>query len=84
MQVGQVSPAAKIGDNWVVYRVASHDSPDLSELAKQQDTIQQQLLQTKQNAAFEAFHSALVDRLQKEGKLTINADVVNRITHPSS
>jgi peptidyl-prolyl cis-trans isomerase D len=84
MSVGQVSPAAKIGDNWVVYRVASHDSPDLSELAKQQDTIQQQLLQTKQNAAFEAFHTALVDRLEKEGKLTINADVMNRITHPSS
>ena len=84
MPVGQISPAAKIGDNWVVYRVASHDSPDLSELAKQQDAIQQQLLQTKQNAAFEAFHTALVDRLEKEGKLTINADVMNRITHPAS
>jgi peptidyl-prolyl cis-trans isomerase D len=84
MSVGQVSSAAKIEDNWVVYRVASHDLPDPTELAKQKDTIEQQLLQTKQNAAFEAFHTALVDRLEKEGKLTINSDAMNRITHPSS
>jgi peptidyl-prolyl cis-trans isomerase D len=83
MTVGQVSPATKVEDNWVVYRVASHNMPDPDELAKQKDTIQQQLLQTKQNAAFEAFHTALVDRLQKEGKLTINSDAVNRITHSS-
>jgi len=81
MSVGQVSPASKIEDNWVVYRVASHDPPDPAELAKQKDTIEQQLLQTKQNAAFEAFHTALVDRLEKEGKLIINTDAVNRITH---
>jgi peptidyl-prolyl cis-trans isomerase D len=83
MSIGQVSPATKVEDNWVVYRVASHDMPDPAELAKQKDTIQQQLLQTKQNAAFEAFHTALVDRLEKEGKLTINSDAVNRITHSS-
>jgi peptidyl-prolyl cis-trans isomerase D len=84
MSIGQVSPAAKVGENWVVYRIASHDPPDPAELAKQQDTIEQQLLQTKQNAAFEAFHTALVSRLEKEGKLTINSDAVSRLTHPAS
>ena len=83
MSVGQVSPASKVEDNWVVYRVASHDPPDPTELAKQESTIEQQLLQTKQNAAFEAFHTALVDRLQKEGKLIINSDAMSRIVHPS-
>jgi len=83
MSVGQVSPASKIEDNWVVYRVASHDAPDPAELAKQEATIEQQLLQTKQNAAFEAFHTALVNRLQKEGKLIINTDAMNRIVHAS-
>ncbi|MGC2330706.1 MAG: peptidyl-prolyl cis-trans isomerase [Candidatus Acidiferrales bacterium] len=83
MSVGQVSPASKVEDSWVVYRVASHDMPDPTELAKQKDAIEQQLLQTKQNAAFEAFHTALVDRLQKEGKLTINSDAMNRIVHSS-
>jgi peptidyl-prolyl cis-trans isomerase D len=84
MAVGQVSPATKVEDNWVVYRVASHNLPDPAELAKQKDAIEQQLLQTKQNAAFEAFHAALVNRLEKEGKLTINSEAVNRLTHPAS
>lgn len=83
MSVGQVSSPTEVGDNWVVYRVASHDSPDPTELAKQKDAIEQQLLQTKQDAAFEAFHTALIDRLKKEGKLTINAEAMNRITHSS-
>ena len=83
MSIGQVSPAAKIEDNWVVYRVASHSAPDPTELAKQEGTIEQQLLQTKQNAAFEAFHTALVNRLEKEGKLLINSEAMNRIVHPS-
>jgi hypothetical protein len=41
------------------------------------------LLQTKQNATFDAFHTMLVERLKKEGKLTINAEAMNRVTHPS-
>jgi len=83
ISVGQVSSATQVGDNWVVYRVAEHDAPSPDEFAKQKDTIQGQILQTKQNAAFEAFHTALVDRLKKEGKLTINSDAMNRITHSS-
>ncbi|HUA00163.1 MAG TPA: peptidyl-prolyl cis-trans isomerase [Candidatus Aquilonibacter sp.] len=84
MSIGQVSAAMKIGNNWVVYRVASHDMPDPAEFAKQKDTIQQQLLQTKQNAAFEAFHTALINRLTKEGKLVINSDALSRIKQSSS
>jgi peptidyl-prolyl cis-trans isomerase D len=83
MSVGQVSKATPVGDNWVVYCVVSHDNPNPADFAKQGDEIQQQLLQTKQNAAFEAFRAALVDRLKREGKLTINSDVMKRITQPS-
>ena len=83
MSVGQVSKATPVGDNWIVYRVVSHDNPNPADFAKQGDEIQQQLLQTKQNAAFEAFRAALIDRLKREGKLTINSDVMKRITQPS-
>jgi hypothetical protein len=41
------------------------------------------LLQTKQSAAFEAFHKALEDRLKSEGKLTINNEVLDRISRSS-
>jgi peptidyl-prolyl cis-trans isomerase D len=83
MSAGQVSPATQVGENWVVYRINSHEAPDPDELAKQKDAIQAQLLQTKQNAAFEAFRTTLVDSLKKEGKLTINSEAVNRVTHPT-
>jgi peptidyl-prolyl cis-trans isomerase D len=84
LSVGQVSVPTQIGENWVVYKVLSHDAPNPDEFAKQKESIQQQLLQTKQSAAFAAFRTALTDRLKKEGKLTINATVMNRFTHPSS
>jgi peptidyl-prolyl cis-trans isomerase D len=77
--VGQVSGPIQIGDNWIVYRTVDHQAPNPDELAKQKDGIEQQLLQTKQNAAFDAFHTALVDRLKKEGKLNINAEVADRL-----
>ena len=83
MSAGQISPATQVGGNWVVYRLNSHEAPDSGEFAEQNDAIQEQLLQTKQNTAFEAFHTALVDRLKKEGKLTVNSEAMNRVTHPS-
>jgi peptidyl-prolyl cis-trans isomerase D len=83
MQVGQVSAPAETGSNWFVYRVVSHDAPDPADLAAQKKDIEQQLLQTKAAAAFEAFHTALIERLKKEGKLKINSDVMNRITSSS-
>ena len=83
MMPGQVSQPLQLGDNWIVYRVASHDQPSQDDFAKQQKDIEQQLLQTKQNAAYEAFRAALVDRLKREGKLTVNDDAVARLTRSS-
>lgn len=80
MTIGKVSAPAQSGANWLVYKTVSHDAPNPADLATQQSDIQQQLLQTKQNAAFEAFHKDLIDRLTKEGKLTRNNDVADRIT----
>jgi hypothetical protein len=50
------------------------------ELSAQSDQIKQQLLQSKQGAAFDAFRTALEDRLKKEGKLVISADAMKRLT----
>jgi hypothetical protein len=60
--------------------VVEHDSADPAELILQSEQIKQQLLQSKQNAAYDAFRTALEDRLKKEGKLTINPDVLKRLT----
>jgi peptidyl-prolyl cis-trans isomerase D len=80
MPVGQASKATQMGSNWLVYRIAEHDAPNPEDFAKQSKDIQHQLVQSKQEAAFAAFHTALVDRLKTEGKLTVNDDAVKRLT----
>jgi peptidyl-prolyl cis-trans isomerase D len=80
MPAGQASDAKQIAGNWLVYRVTAHESVNEGELTAQSDQIKQQLLQSKQGAAFDAFRTALEDRLKKEGKLVINADAMKRLT----
>ncbi|MGD0544212.1 MAG: peptidyl-prolyl cis-trans isomerase [Candidatus Acidiferrales bacterium] len=83
MSVGQVSQPTQVAGNWLVYRVVGHQPANPADLATQSEQIKQQLLQAKQTAAFEAFRTALEDRLKKEGKLTINADVMKRLSRTS-
>ncbi|HYL69269.1 MAG TPA: peptidyl-prolyl cis-trans isomerase [Candidatus Limnocylindria bacterium] len=83
MPVGQVSPAVQVGGNWLVYRVVGHQPVNPAEFAMQIDQIRQQLLQSKQSAAFDAFRTALEDRLKKEGRLVINADAMKRLGRTS-
>jgi peptidyl-prolyl cis-trans isomerase D len=83
MPVGQVSTPSNTAGNWLVYRVVSHEAPDPDQLAKQKSEIEQQILQTKQTNAFGAFKTALEDRLTKEGKITINTDVMSRFAKSS-
>ena len=80
MAAGQTSKAMQMGANWLVFRVAEHDASNPEDFAKQSKDIQHELVQAKQEAAFAAFHTALVDRLKSEGKLTINEEAVKRLT----
>jgi peptidyl-prolyl cis-trans isomerase D len=83
MPVGQVSAPMQVAGNWLVYKVVGHEAVIAEDLAKQSDQIRQELLQTKQSAAFEAFRISLEDRLKAEGKLAINADAMKRLTRSS-
>jgi peptidyl-prolyl cis-trans isomerase D len=83
MPVGQVSAPLQVAGNWLVYKVVGHEAVIQDDLAKQTDQIRQELLQTKQAAAFEAFRISLEDRLKAEGKLAINADALKRLTRSS-
>jgi peptidyl-prolyl cis-trans isomerase D len=84
MPVGQVSDPKLVAGSWLVYRVAAHEPVNDAAVVLQADQIRQQLLQSKQRAAFEAFRVALEDRLKKEGKLTINADTMKHLTGSTS
>jgi len=70
----------QVAGNWLVFRVVAHQLANPADLAQQSASIKAQLLQTKQNAAFEAFHTALIDRLTREGKIVVNPEVVQRLT----
>ena len=72
---GQTADPVFLGANWVVYRVVDHQQPNQADLTgKTKDDIQQQLLEAKQEMAFEAFQKALDARMRQSGQLKINAD----------
>lgn len=81
LQVGQSSTAVSLGSNWLVFRVLDRQEPNPEELAKQQDQIQKQIVQNKQQLAFQAFQESLRQRLVSEGKLKINDQVLKRLTN---
>ena len=82
--VGQVGDPVFFGANWMVYRVAQHDPVNMDDLAKQKDAITTQVLQSKRQAAYESFRTALEARLRQEGKLKVNEDNLKKITTPSN
>jgi hypothetical protein len=84
LAAGQTSDAVSLGANWAVYRVLERQQANPADLAKQQQDIQQQLLETRRTMAFEAFRTALDTRMRQEGKLKMNADNLKRISTPAS
>lgn len=83
LETGQTGGPTQIEGNWVVYQVVSHQPANPSDFASQEAGIKQQLLQTRQNAAFEAFRSSLLDQLRTQGKLNINSEALKRFTQNS-
>ncbi len=84
LPVGQSSDAVSLGENWAVYRVVDRQIANQDDFAKQKNDIEQQLLDSRRTMAFEAFHTALDNRMKAEGKLKINADNLKRMTSSSN
>ena len=80
---GQVAPPAFLGANWVVYRVVAREEAKPEDFEKQRKDIEQQVLQSKRGLAYEAFRSALEDRMKREGKLKYIPENYRRITSPA-
>jgi peptidyl-prolyl cis-trans isomerase D len=79
LPVGETSPAINLGSSWVVFRVSERQEAQSEELEKQRVGIHQELLQSKQQLAYEAFRTNLKDRMRREGKLRVNEDNVKRL-----
>jgi len=83
LTVGQTGPATFLGANWVVYRVVGREEPKPEEFEKQRKEIELQVLQGKREVAYEAFRSALEDRMRREGKLKLMPDNIKRLSSPA-
>src|SRR5499427_7302677 len=71
MKVGDVSAPVPLGTNWVVYRVESKTAANMADFDKQKKELTDQVLNEKRSLAYEAFRSALEERLKQEGKLKL-------------
>jgi len=66
----------------VVYRVVEHDVPTQDDFTKQEQATTQELLQSKREAAYDAFREALQQRLEQEGVIKYMPDNMKRLTTP--
>jgi peptidyl-prolyl cis-trans isomerase D len=71
LKASDVAAPLSLGQNWLVYRVAENTEPNPADFDKQKKQLTEELLQSKRNLAFEAFQSALDNRLKQEGKLKL-------------
>jgi peptidyl-prolyl cis-trans isomerase D len=71
LKQGDVGAPLGLGQNWFVYRVAEKVEADPANFEAQKKPLTEELLQAKREVAFQAFRSALSDRLLKEGKLKL-------------
>jgi peptidyl-prolyl cis-trans isomerase D len=74
MKPGDVAAPLNLGASWIVYRVAEKEEPNPADFDKQKKDITDQVLQSKRTVAFDAFKTALENRLKQEGKLSIMPD----------
>ena len=71
LKSGDVGEPLNLGQNWLVYRVAEKTEANPVEFEAQKKQLTEEVLQSKRNLAFDAFRTALGDRLKQEGKLKL-------------
>lgn len=74
LKAGDVGSPLNLGTNWLVYKVVDKQEPNPADFEKQKKEITDAVLQNKRSLAFDAFRTALEERLKKEGKLQIMPD----------
>jgi peptidyl-prolyl cis-trans isomerase D len=74
MKPGDVGAPMSLGSTWMVYRVEAKEEPNPNDFEKQKKSLAEQLLQTKRSVAYEAFKTALDNRLKQEGKVRLMPD----------
>ena len=71
LKAGDVGAPLSLGQSWMVYRVAEKVEANPAEFEAQKKQLTEELLQSKRDLAYQAFRTALSDRLKQEGKLKL-------------
>jgi peptidyl-prolyl cis-trans isomerase D len=71
LKAGDVGTPLSLGQNWMVYRIVEKVEPNPADFETQKKQLTEEVLQSKRSLAFEAFRTALGDRLKQEGKLKL-------------
>ncbi|MGA2301899.1 MAG: peptidyl-prolyl cis-trans isomerase [Candidatus Acidiferrum sp.] len=71
LKFGEVGSPLELGSNWAVYQIIEKTEANPADLEKQKKTIADTLVQSKRALAFEAFRTALEERMKKEGTLKL-------------
>jgi len=80
LKVGDVGAPLALGSNWLVYKVADKQEPNQADFDKQKKEITDSVLENKRSIAFDAFRTALEERLKKDGKLQLMPEKLRSIT----
>lgn len=86
MKQGEISNALNLGNKQVVVAITERQEPTVSDpqYAKEREQIREQIVQQRQNQAWQLFLEALRARMEKEGRIKINQAEMNNLTRMRS
>jgi peptidyl-prolyl cis-trans isomerase D len=70
----------RIGDNFVVIGATKRTEADLAEFAKQRQQLLESALSARRNQVFDDYITSLQARMQREGRIKINKDVLAKVS----
>jgi peptidyl-prolyl cis-trans isomerase D len=79
MKDGQVSPAFKTGDNYLVVALKKRADADMKEFDKQKDTLTKSAVDNRKGQVFEDYVSALQERMKADGRIKIDRAVMDQV-----
>ena len=75
---GSIVGPLKVADGQAIVKVISHTPADMAGFGTQQTTLRDELKQKVSQERFSLFEDGLRKRLEKEGKVTVHTDAINR------
>jgi peptidyl-prolyl cis-trans isomerase D len=79
MQPGQISGPIAAGQKGVVIALVDKQQPSAADYDKQKEQVREQLLQQKRGQVMNLFAAKLHERMQKDGKIKVNAQEEKRL-----